>query len=138
MCEGVTLLQVPPLAAPPVDPVDPLDPLDPCPGFGAADTVTVALAGGDVPAAPVQVSVKVVVFAGDTARVPLVAFAPVQPPEAVHAVALLEDQVSVELPPAVMLVALADKVAVGGGVAATVTVVLAGADLPLAPVQVNV
>lgn len=34
---------------------------------------------------------------------PLVAIDPVQPPDAVHAVALVEDQTSVELPPLVML-----------------------------------
>lgn len=47
---------------------------------------------------------------------PLTAFAPVQPPAAVQAVALVEDHVRVELPPAVMLVALAAIVAVGTGV----------------------
>ncbi len=52
---------------------------------------------------------------GVTARVPLVAFVPVQPPEASHDVALLEDQLSIELLPAVMLVALADKFALGIG-----------------------
>jgi hypothetical protein len=83
-----------------------------------------------------------VVFAGETARVPLVAFVPVHPPEAVHEVALLEDQARVELPPEVILVALADKLAVGGvlvgGVlGATVTVALAGEDVPFAPAQVR-
>ena len=66
------------------------------------------------------------------------ALGPVQPPAAVHAVALVEDHVRVELLPAVMLVALADKLAVGAGMAATVTVALAGADVPLVPVQVSV
>ena len=41
---------------------------------------------------------------GDTARVPLVAFVPVQPPEAMHEVALVEDQVTVEILPGVILV----------------------------------
>ena len=54
---------------------------------------------------------------GDTARVPLVAFVPVQPPEAVHEVALVEDQVTVEILPEVMLVGLAENATVGGVVA---------------------
>ena len=52
---------------------------------------------------------------GDTARVPLVAFAPVQLPEAVHEVAVVEDQVTTETLPAVMLVGLAEIATVGGG-----------------------
>ena len=50
---------------------------------------------------------------GDTARVPLVAFVPVQPPAAVHEVALVEDQVTVEMLPEVMLVGLAENATVG-------------------------
>ena len=53
---------------------------------------------------------------GDTVRVPLVAFAPVHPPEAVHEVALVEDQVTVETLPEVMLVGLAEIDTVGAGV----------------------
>ena len=53
---------------------------------------------------------------GDAARVPLVAFVPVQPPEAVHEVALVEDQVTVETLPEVMLVGLAENDTVGGGI----------------------
>ena len=53
---------------------------------------------------------------GDTARVPLVAFVPVQPPEAAHEVALVDDQVTTEILPEVMLVGLAENVTVGGGV----------------------
>ena len=53
---------------------------------------------------------------GDTARVPLVAFVPVQPPAAVHEVALVEDQVTVEILPEVMLVGLAENATVGGAV----------------------
>ena len=53
---------------------------------------------------------------GDTARVPLVAFVPLQPPAAVHEVALVEDQVTVEILPDVMLVGLAENVTVGTGV----------------------
>jgi hypothetical protein len=48
--------------------------------------------------------------------VPLGAFAPVQPPAAVHEVALVEDQVTVETLPEVMLVGLAEIATVGAGV----------------------
>ncbi len=50
---------------------------------------------------------------GDAAKVPLVAFVPLHPPAAVHEVALVDDQVTVELLPDVMLVGLAEIVAVG-------------------------
>ena len=53
---------------------------------------------------------------GDTARVPLVAFVPVQPPPAVHEVALVEDQVTIEILPELMLVGFADNATVGAGV----------------------
>src|ERR1700744_3219857 len=52
---------------------------------------------------------------------PLVPFVPDQPPPAVHEVALAEDQVAIEFPPAAMLVGLAENetvgVAGGGGLA---------------------
>ena len=51
---------------------------------------------------------------GDTTRVPLGAFVPVQPPAAVHEVALVEDQVTIETLPEVMLVGLAENATVGG------------------------
>jgi len=54
------------------------------------------------------------VLGGDTARLPLVAFVPVQPPPAVHEVALVEDQVAIEIWPEVMLVGLAENATVGG------------------------
>jgi hypothetical protein len=54
-----------------------------------------------------------VVPVGDTARVPLVAFVPVQPPLAVHEIALVEDQVTVEVLPEIMLVGFADNATVG-------------------------
>jgi hypothetical protein len=47
------------------------------------------------------------VAVGETASVPLVGSAPVQPPEAVQDVALLLDQVSVELLPDGIVVGLA-------------------------------
>ena len=58
---------------------------------------------------------------GDAAKVPLVALAPLHPPEAVHEVALVEDQVTVELLPDVMLAGLAEIVTVGGGIGVDVT-----------------
>jgi hypothetical protein len=52
---------------------------------------------------------------------PLVATAPVKlPPDAVHAVALVDDQVRVAALPAPTVVGLAASVAVGWGVTATV------------------
>ena len=52
---------------------------------------------------------------GDAATLPLVAFVPLHPPAAVHEVALVEDQVTVELLPDVMLAGLAEIVTAGGG-----------------------
>ena len=57
-----------------------------------------------------------VVLVGFTVDVPLVVSAPVQPPLAAHDVALVLDQLSVELLPDVMLVGLAVNVTVGAGV----------------------
>ena len=52
---------------------------------------------------------------------PLVALLPDHPPEAVHAVAFVADQVRVELPPLATVLGLADKVTTGaGGVTETV------------------
>jgi hypothetical protein len=51
---------------------------------------------------------------------PLVAKVPDQPPEAVQAVALVEDQVRVELPPLVTLMGLALSETVGGAITETV------------------
>ena len=48
-----------------------------------------------------------VVAVGETPSVPLVASVPVQPPLAVHDVALVLDQVSVELLPALIVEGLA-------------------------------
>lgn len=68
---------------------------------------------------------------------PLVASVPVQPPLAVHEVALVLDQVRVELLPDVIVVGLADRVTDGAEVAETVTVALAEPDPP-DPVQLSV
>ena len=68
---------------------------------------------------------------------PLLASAPLQPPEAVHAVALVELQLSVEVPPAATMVGFAVKAAVGMTAAATVTVAVATLLVPPAPLQVS-
>jgi len=70
-------------------------------------------------------------------NVPLVASDPLQPPLAVQEVALVLDQVRVELLPDAIVTGLADKLTVGAGVAETVTVALAEPDPP-DPVQVSV
>ena len=74
---------------------------------------------------------------GDSASVPLVPSVPVQPPDAVHEVALVLDQVSVELLPEAIEVGLAVNVTVGVD-EVTVTVADAGADVPPVPVQESV
>jgi hypothetical protein len=67
---------------------------------------------------------------------PLVASVPVQPPDAVQEVALVEVHVRVALLPDTTVVGLAPKLTVGAGV---VTVTLADAEpLPPVPVQVSV
>ena len=71
--------------------------------------------------------------------VPLLASAPLQPPDAVQAVAFVELHVSVEVVPLARLVGEAANVAVGTGFAAvdTVTVAVAAVLLPPGPVQTN-
>jgi hypothetical protein len=65
------------------------------------------------------------------------AFAPVQAPDAVHEVALLEDQVRVDALPLAMVLGLALKLTVTVGFALTVTVAVCAA-VPPAPMQVKV
>lgn len=67
---------------------------------------------------------------------PVVASAPLQPPEALHAVALVDDQVNVEVAPLFTLVGLAAKVTAGAGLL-TETVADCAA-LPPVPLQVSV
>jgi hypothetical protein len=90
---------------------------------GAPDCVTMTEAEPcDVPPLPVQLSAKVVVvFSAPVEAVPLVAFDPLQPPEAVQLVALVEDQVSVEEAPELTVPGLAVIDTLGGG-GMTVTV----------------
>ena len=77
-----------------------------------------------VPVLSVQASVYVVVTLGLTTSVPEPAFAPVQPPEAVHEVAAgLVDQVNVLLCPVLIVEGVAVNVMTGPAVA-TVTVLL--------------
>jgi hypothetical protein len=89
-------------------------------GVGA-DTETVTDCAA-VPPGPVQVNVKVVpAVRFEVACEPLVAWAPLQPPEAAQELALLEDQVKVDAPPLLTVVGLALSVTDGAGVV-TVTV----------------
>jgi hypothetical protein len=101
------------------------------------ETVTVAdcVAG---PLAPVQVSSYSVVFVRvPVGQLPLVATLPCQPPEAVHAVAPTELQVSVELPPLLTVVGAAVSVtdALAGGPTTTSTDCVA---VPPDPVHASV
>jgi hypothetical protein len=82
-------------------------------------TVTVALLAVEVPPVPVQVIVYVAFAVGDTDCVPLVALVPVHAPEAVHPVALVDDQVMVEALPEVMEAGDVEIVVVGIGETAT-------------------
>jgi hypothetical protein len=82
----------------------------------------------------VQLRVKTVLCnSAPVLLVPLVASAPLQPPEAVHELALVEDQVKLELPPLLTAIGFAFKVIVGkAGVTDTTTD--CDAD-PFAPMQ---
>jgi len=99
-----------------------------------------------VPPDPVQARLKMLVLINaPLGWLPEVALTPDQPPVAVQVVALVEDQVSVEVPPRVTDVgfAVSDTVGTGGGggVPATVTLAVAVALVvapdPVVPVQVR-
>jgi hypothetical protein len=81
-------------------------------GAGAGVTVTVLLAEA-LPPLPVQVTLYEVVDWGETEIEPEVAPL-VEKLLPVHEVALVDDQVRVEVPPADIEVGFADSVAVGG------------------------
>jgi hypothetical protein len=102
---------------------------------GAADTVTVADCDAEPPV-PVHASVNLVV--ADNAAVlaePFIGSDPLQPPDAVQAVALVADQVSAEAPPLATVLGLAASVMAG---AAWVTETVADCvALPPVPVQVS-
>jgi hypothetical protein len=103
---------------------------------GAAETVTVADCDAEPPA-PVQVRVNfVVVVSVGVVWEPAVVSEPLQPPEAVQAVALVEDQVNADVAPLFTVVGFAVKVTAGAGVV-TDTVADCAA-LPPLPVQLRV
>lgn len=78
------------------------------------DTVTVADCAAEPPA-PVQVSVYLVVAeSAGVAAEPLVGSEPLHPPEAVQEVALVEDQVKVDVAPVLIVLGFADRVTAGG------------------------
>jgi hypothetical protein len=103
---------------------------------GKVGTVTVTDCVA-VPPSPVQVrSYSVVLVSAPVDQVPLVATAPLQAPEAVHAVASVELQVKVELAPLATVVGAAVNVTVGAG---PVTTTSADCEAePPVPVQVRV
>jgi len=68
---------------------------------------------------------------------PLVALAPLHPPEAAHAVAFFELQVSVAAVPVPMIVGLAVSVTVGAAVVGVTVIVAVAAVLPPDPEQVS-
>jgi hypothetical protein len=82
---------------------------------GGMVTATTALADADaLPALPLH-AIEYVVAAesGPTCSLPNVARAPVHPPDAVHVVAFVEDQLSVVMLPCMTFVGAADNVTVG-------------------------
>jgi len=105
-------------------------------GAEGAETLTVADCAAEPPA-PVQVSVNFVVAVRvGVASEPAVASEPLQPPEAVQAVALVDDQVNDDAAPLLTVVGLAARVTVGAG---EVTDTVADcAALPPLPLQVSV
>lgn len=87
-----------------------------------------------VPPTPAQVSeYDAVAVSAPVLCEPLVANAPVHPPEAVQEAALVELQVSVEAPPGATTVGFATKVASG----TMLTMAVATPLTPPAPLQVN-
>jgi hypothetical protein len=84
-------------------------------GAGAPDTVTVADCAA-APPAPVQTTTNLVVAvsAGVLAQ-PLVGCVPLQPPEAVHEVALADDHLNIDAVPFFTALGLADRVTTAAG-----------------------
>src|SRR5688572_29525003 len=69
-----------------------------------------------MPPAPVQLSVNVAsAFNAPVASLPATALAPLQAPDAEHAVALVLDQLKVPAPPTLTVTGLADSATVGAG-----------------------
>ncbi len=103
---------------------------------GVAETVTVADCDAEPPAAvQVRVNFGVAVRLGVDCE-PAVGSEPLQPPEAVQAVALVDDQVNADAAPLFTVVGFAVRVTAGAGVV-TDTVADCAA-LPPAPVHVSV
>jgi hypothetical protein len=103
---------------------------------GKAETVTVADCAADPPS-PVQASsYSVVLLSAPVDQVPLVATGPLQPPEALQAVAFCALQVKVDMPPLATAAGAAVKVTVGAGVATTTSA--DSEDVPPVPEQVSV
>ena len=98
-------------------------PASSCSGKGEPLPATVTLTErAVVPPLPVQLRVNVVVLVNapvDTA-LPLVALLPLQPPEAVQAVAFVVLQVNAEDAPLAILVGVAENVTPGAGFTVTV------------------
>jgi hypothetical protein len=105
-------------------------------GAGGAETVTVADCAAEPPA-PVQVRVNFVVAVSvGVVCEPAVASAPLQPPEAVQEVALVDDHVSADVAPLLTVAGFAVRVTAG---AVVVTDTIADcAELPPLPLQVSV
>lgn len=98
--------------------------------------LTSAVAGELKPPGPVQVSeYDVAVFNPAVAWLPLTPTEPLQPPDAIHAVALLEVHVNVAALPAATAVGNADRFTEGSGM--SVTAADAGALVPPGPVQMR-
>jgi hypothetical protein len=98
--------------------------------------LTTAVAGELPPPGPVQVSeYEVAVFNAAVFWVPLMPTEPLHPPDAVHAVALLEVHVNAAVLPAATAVGSADRVTVGNGM--SVTAAVAGALVPPGPVHMS-
>jgi hypothetical protein len=89
-----------------------------------------------VPPLPVQASVNfVVAVSADVVALPAVPCVPLQPPEALHEVAFVDDHVRAEVAPLLIVLGLAAKVTVGAGL---VTVTIATCEtLPPDPVQLR-
>jgi hypothetical protein len=91
-----------------------------------------------VPPAPVQLRTNVVVC--DSAAVtcePDKALLPDQPPEALHEVALADDQLSIAVPPCETWLGVAAIVIVGGGGNALTVTVVVLLVVPPAPLQLS-
>jgi hypothetical protein len=103
---------------------------------GVPGTVTVALAMLLDPPGPAQVNrYESVAVIAPVLCVPLVALVPLQPPVAVHEVALVELHVSVDAAPLATEIGFAVRVTVGTGM--TVTVAVARLLVPPVPLQVS-